>query len=350
MICSDKMWSELAGKFAPAEIPALTAQYEEWLETRPLEGMRILDATPLFFNTCVKHTVLLAGGAELVCTYGDRIPYDPAAVAFLQDHDVDVAQNIYEDVIFDEFDCVLDCGAVHASVPSVSGAVELTRSGVTAYEEFTDKNVFLVDSGRIKKMETVFGTGESCLRALRQLGYTDFAEKNVLLFGYGKVGRGIAMYMRKAGAVVTVAELETGKGDLSILDREAVCAAIRDADFIITATGRKDALAVFGAELMKSNAVLVNMGFEDEFGNGVPAERCLNNKIPLNFILSEPTLTRYIDPVLALHNMGALILKDLPEGTGAVVPEDETEEKILEPVRAAGILNDELDQLMEGKI
>lgn len=350
MICSDKMWFELAGRFPATEIPALTAQYETWLENRPLEGMRILDATPLFFNTCVKHTVLLAGGADLVCTYSDKIPYDPEAVHFLQDHDVEVIENAYDDVILEKYDCVLDCGAVHASIPTVYGAVELTRSGVTLYEDLTEKNVFLVDSGRIKKMETVFGTGESCLRALRQLGYNDFTGKRVLLFGYGKVGRGIAMYMRKAGAVVTVAELEAGKGDLAIPDHDAVCAAIRDTDFVITATGRKNALAPFGAELLKSRAVLVNMGFEDEFGNGVPAERCLNSKIPLNFSLSEPTLTRYIDPVLALHNMGALLLKEMPEGIGAVPPDENVENGILETVRGAGILNDELDQLMEGKI
>lgn len=350
MICSGKMWNELATRFPATEIPALTAQYEAWLEDRPLEGMRILDATPLFFNTCVKHTVLLAGGAELVCTYSDKIPYDPEAVRFLQDHDVEVIENAYDDVILENFDCVLDCGAVHAAIPTVYGAVELTRSGVTVYEELTEKNVFLVDSGRIKKMETVFGTGESCLRALCQLGYTDFIGKNVLLFGYGKVGRGIAMYMRKGGARVTVAELEAGKGDLSILDRNAVCAAIRDADFVITATGRKDALSLYGADLRESRAVLVNMGFEDEYGETVPAERCLNNKVPLNFILSEPTLTRYIDPVLAFHNMGALLLKEMPEGIGAVSPDEDVENGILDTVRAAGMLNEELDQLMEGKI
>ena len=338
---------ELAERFPAAEIPALTAQYEEWQETRPLEGMRILDATPLFFNTCVKHTVLLAGGAELVCTCGDRIPYDPAAVEFLQQHDVDVAWNIYGNVLLDEFDCVLDCGAVHASVTSVYGAVELTRSGVGIYEELTEKSVFLVDSGRIKTIETCLGTGESCLRALRQLGYTEFSGKNVLLFGYGKVGRGIAMHLRKAGAAVTVAELEKGRGDIFIPDHDAVVDAIRKADFIITATGKKDALALFCNELERSGAVLVNMGFEDEFGEKLPAARCLNGKKPLNFILSEPTLTRYIDPVLALHNEGALILKDLPEGSGTVVPEEDLEMRILDIVRANGVLKDELDLLLQ---
>ena len=34
----------------------------------------------------------------------------------------------------------------------------------------------------------------------------------------------------------------------------------------------------------------------------------LNNKQPLNFILQEPTLLRYIDPTMALHNQAAVEL------------------------------------------
>ena len=51
-----------------------------------------------------------------------------------------------------------------------------------------------------------------------------------------------------------------------------------------------------------------NMSVEDEWGNTLPPERVLNRKQPLNFILPEPTLLRYIDPTLALHNHAALEL------------------------------------------
>lgn len=57
---------------------------------------------------------------------------------------------------------------------------------------------------------------------------------------------------------------------------------------------------------MNGPALIANMGVEDEFGPEVPAERVLNAKSPLNFVLEEPTHLKYIDPTMALDNYGAL--------------------------------------------
>ena len=43
------------------------------------------------------------------------------------------------------------------------------------------------------------------------------------------------------------------------------------------------------------------MGVEDEYGETFPADRVLNGKRPLNFLLEEPTQLRYIDATFALH-------------------------------------------------
>lgn len=50
-------------------------------------------------------------------------------------------------------------------------------------------------------------------------------------------------------------------------------------------------------------------------GAGNSENRLLNEGRPLNFILSDPTQMRYIDPPLALHNQGALELAE-----GRVLP------------------------------
>lgn len=85
------------------------------------------------------------------------------------------------------------------------------------------------------------------------------------------------------------------------------------------------------------------MGVEDEYGPGVPASRVLEEKRPLNFILTEPTLMKYIDATMALHNAGALWLTGHPEAHGVIDPPAELEAAILADTRAGGLLGEELD-------
>ena len=55
--------------------------------------------------------------------------------------------------------------------------------------------------------------------------------------------------------------------------------------------------------------------------------------------------TRYIDPTLALHNSGILELKYSPGASGILKPSVPLEDFILADVRAAGVINDEIDAL-----
>jgi adenosylhomocysteinase len=169
------------------------------------------------------------------------------------------------------------------------------------------------------------------VRALALLGY-DFAAgaddsgKKFIVFGSGKVGQGIVLQLLRSGANVQVVT-DCSRGSSPFLDAnsvpvtdcnnlDAVAALVRDADFVVTATGVKDALdrpQVVEA-LLGSHAVLANMGVEDEYGPRIPATRVLAEKKPLNFILEEPTHLKYIDASLALH--AALGEKLVREGAG----------------------------------
>ena len=57
--------------YRPSEYPALASLAEEWQDSRPFEGLKILVATPIFRNTLLQYEALLAGGAEL---YVGRAP------------------------------------------------------------------------------------------------------------------------------------------------------------------------------------------------------------------------------------------------------------------------------------
>jgi adenosylhomocysteinase len=97
---------------------------------------------------------------------------------------------------------------------------------------------------------------------------------------------------------------------ISRFDREKVLTALREAWCVVCCTGQAGALAVdeYIDIVRDGKQLMVNMGVEDEWGKNISQSRVLNNKQPLNFILHEPTLLRYIDPTMALHNHGAVEL------------------------------------------
>ena len=344
---TEKIFEHISEFYAPQDYPALADELEKWRETKPFAGKRLLDATPPFTNTMVKYLPLLAGGAELAVGIGKLTPFDPKVTPLLEKWGIPVlAPGECSD---NSFDVIMDCAGMFANVRTRYGYVELTRSGVYKYRD-VDAPVFFADAGRIKLIETTLGTGEGYCRALKHLGF-ELRGKRLLIFGGGKVGRGIMLYALRAGAKAWVADfasaekmpLPNGAETVDADDAAAVGAAIREADFIVSATGIAGALAGHAETLCESSAVIANMGVADEFGDGVPADRVLNAKRPLNFILDEPTNIRYIDPTMALDNAGALELLAGRVGRGIVTPPSELEDEILDTVRRNGAIREELN-------
>ncbi len=341
------------GKFyQPEEYPALLAQIESWQSTKPLLGLRVLDGTPIFRNTLLKYVALLTGGAELTVVKGDGIPGDSNIIDLLGDFGIPVLAGA--EARQQEFDVVLDCAGVNSEVKSRLGYVELTRSGMYHYQNCS-KPVFLTDDSKIKEIETSLGTGDGFRRGMLQSGYGNFSGLRIVLFGCGKVGRGIAMYAIREGAkLVVVDDLSkirpvSGAEMVDFRNRKSIEAMLDDTWCIVTATGRAGALrGCFNpARLVAGKTLIANMGVEDEFGPEIPPERVLNQKKPLNFILEEPTQLKYIDPTMALDNVGILELKSGNLSPGLNRPARELEEKILDVVRRNGAIAGELRMMEE---
>lgn len=337
-------------RYRLSEYPALAEQARRWRRSRPLAGLRLLDASPLFGNTLLKHQALLAAGAELCVAVDPRLPSDPGARDALAALGI---QAVDPRAPGQRFDIVLDCAGFHADVEAALGYVELTRSGGDAYRDCA-KPVFWADESRIKRVETGLGTGDGFFRALQQLGYGAFHGRSLVLFGYGKVGHGVVFRALEEGLSVTVVDApdrlpapRPGVAGVSRSDRAAVEAAVRCAWCVAAATGVRGAVSTVldPSVLVGSRALLANLGVEDEFGDVVPAARVLNEKKPLNFLLAEPTRLRYIDPVFALHNAGAQALREghaLP--AGLLRPSPALEKRILDAVRRHGVIAGELQR------
>lgn len=335
----------LTGYYPETEWPTLLYQAEEWNKTKPLEGLRILDATPLYRNTLAKFMPLLAAGAELFVPAKYRMPFDASIYAMLPEFGIRQASRGDTETL----DIVLDCAGQCTRLTPSLGYCELTRSGAPRYER-TRRPVFMVDDSRIKRIETMLGTGDSFFRALGQLGYADVAGRRLLVVGYGKVGRGIVHYACKYGMKVTVADIADKSSELpgdvsfvSVNDMEGFNEAVLHAWCMVTVTGRISALRhkLHAAAVIDSPVLLANMGVEDEFGSQIPESRVLNLKHPLNFILEEPTSMRYIETTMALHNACGLDLltQDLPAHCLAPCPD--VEEQLLAVALKRGSIADD---------
>ena len=397
--------SVLDEAYLPNEYPALAALEDDWAVKRPFDGLRVLVATPIYRNTMTQYRALLVGGAELLVGFSGM--NDGEIVEFLKDNDVPVvtpAEMLEAESRGEFVDLVLDCAGPFAGLHPKIGFVELTRSGVQYYKD-AKKPVFVADSGIVKRIETSLGTGDGYFRALEKLGYGEsFEGKRLLVFGSGKVGSGIALQGVRRGCNVTVvtdlsrsdaqnsansadsagaantsaaANASTSAnsatpasetqeampaGDFSAIllqngvevvdchDYEVVSSLIYASDFVVTATGVKNALAApeLQEPLLSTTAVLANMGVEDEYGEAIPAERVLNDKGPLNFILEEPTHLKYIDTSLALHAaLAELLVQEAGKGcSGLRYPPEELEQRLLSIAIQDGIIGPEICDML----
>jgi adenosylhomocysteinase len=331
-------------------------------------------ATPIFRNTLVEYRALMAGGADLyvghaIGTSGAAMPCDQKIIDLLKEKDVPVVtdEDIKSGKVADDFDLILDCAGQFAFCHPKKGFVELTRSGVQFYAD-SEFPVYVADSGIVKRIETVIGTGDGYFRALESLGHSEFEGKSLVVFGSGKVGCGIALHgVRRGMNVCTVTNTRNSDSNSNFsnvlmnnavriedyMDDEMVTKAISSADFVVTATGLKSALTwpAVSAILANTKAVVANMGVEDEFGEFVPKTRVLNEKQPLNFILDEPTHLKYIDTSLALHAaLGERLLQDCAENAqpfkGVQDPPSEIEQRLLVTTVQNGAIGPEICDMM----
>ena len=116
---------------------------------------------------------------------------------------------------------------------------------------------------------------------------------------------------------------------------------------IASATGVAGTLSPLSGLLADSEAILANLGAEDEYGPGMPPDRVLNAKAPVNFALAEPTRLAYLDATFALHNACGVELINGRHPAGISPPPHDLERAILEVTRTLSTIGDELPAIEE---
>lgn len=352
-------------RFPPAQAPMMHAHLRDMRQRQPFRHLRILHNVPVTLSTLFKILCLQAGGALLTVTEPVFVQSNAEALALLAKTTIRHQPTHAECAArggCQAYDLLLDtcCELGQAGFQPRLGAVELTQTGEVLYRALAPAYPALsIDSTQVKRVEDALGSSDGFMRALAHLGVgprlgaAPGVEPRVVLFGFGKVGLGLAQRI-----LARKPELEAEEGSLELAvvevdeaamqraravgvaevvdgrDRARVTELVRAADCIVTATGLPEVVVrsigeAAAEEILGGQAtaaagtgrakVLANIGTHDEFGASIPAARKLFGGRPVNFCLEEPTTIEYLDPAFLAHHVGAERLVEEAARTGAGV-------------------------------
>jgi adenosylhomocysteinase len=281
--------------WADRQMPVLAGIRERFTAERPLNGWRISACLHVTAETANLVRALAAGGADVVlCSSNPLSTQDDVAASLVAHHEIPVYAIKGEDrdsyyghisAALDHHPHVtMDDGAdlvteLHTRrtdlLDQVVGGTEETTTGVIrmramAFDGKLRYPVLAVNEALTKHLfDNRYGTGQSALDGILRATNVLFAGKNVVVGGYGWVGRGIASRADGLGANVSVVEIDPIRALEAAMDGYRVMTAAEAApigEIFITATGN---LHVWGSDhfpLMRDGSILANAGhFNDEF-------------------------------------------------------------------------------------
>lgn len=330
----------IKNSYSTTEMPFINRQLQRVKTTKPYQGLTILHHIPFTKETIIKLGVLYAGGANITVTSPSFMEADETLVKeFIA---AGGRWKQLDEIKNETFDFHLDCAAelMHRTSPKI-GTIEITATGSNKYETLkADYPIISVDKSKIKNLEGILGTGEAFVRAFEILTNENLSNKSFMIFGYGKVGKGITHYLNKKTKNIIVIDklaenVQKAKQagfEAYLSDEKATIEKLAPKMFaIVTATGIKNVVSDnYDSKAFKTK-YLANMGGEDEFGYKFESNDVMCQKKPINFFVDKPTLMRYIDPVFYAHNQGIdlLIYANLNSGLHAF-PEFISEEIVNE--------------------
>ncbi|MDO4686128.1 MAG: adenosylhomocysteinase [Corynebacterium sp.] len=155
---------------------------------------------------------------------------------------------------------------------AIRGVTEETTTGVHRLYHFAEEGVLpfpamnVNDAVTKSKFDNKYGTRHSLIDGINRATDMLMGGKNVLICGYGDVGKGCAEAMAGQGARVKVTEADPINALQALMDGFPVVTVdqvIEEADIVITATGNLGIITFDHMLRMKDHAVLGNIGHFD---------------------------------------------------------------------------------------
>ena len=279
-------------EWAEREMPVLRLIRERFERERPLDGLRIGACLHVTTETANLMRTLKAGGAQVVLAASNPLSTkNDVAAALVAEYGIPTFARRGEDrdTYYAHLNAVADtrpqitmddgCDLVsllHSDRPDQVGEVlagtEETTTGVIRLKAMAADGalrfpVVAVNEAQTKHLfDNRYGTGQSTLDGILRATNLLIAGRNVVIAGYGWVGKGIASRMHGHGAHVAVIEVDPVRALEALMDGFAVMTAGEAAswgDLFITATGNINVFRREHFAAMKDGAVMANSGHFD---------------------------------------------------------------------------------------
>ena len=272
--------------WAEMHMPVLVSLRQKFENSKPLKGIRVTGCLHVTKETGVLVRTLKAAGAELSwCGCNPLSTQDNVAASLAKDEGISIfasrgvsSQEYYDDIHsamkFDPH-VTIDDGAdltveMHKGKPrSVRGGTEETTTGVIRLRAMQNAGKLMYPIIAVNDAETkhdfdnVYGTGQSALDGIIRATNVLISGKNVVVAGYGHVGKGVATRAAGLGANIIVTEIDPIAALKAKMDGYSVSKMNRAAelgDVFITTTGCKDVIVEQDFAKMKDGAILANAG------------------------------------------------------------------------------------------
>ena len=292
---------------AETEMPGLMALREEYGDSKPLDGARIVG--------CLHMTIQTAVLIETLVFLGATVRWSSCNIFSTQDHAAAAiaAKGIpvfaWKGMTEEEFwwciektlegpdgwkpNMILDDGGdatkiIHEKYPKmleeILGLSEETTTGVHRLKEMEKNGTLKVpainvnDSVTKSKFDNLYGCKESLVDGIRRGTDVMMAGKIAVVAGYGDVGKGSAASLRGAGARVCVTEIDPINALQAAMEGYEVVTmddACKYGDIFVTATGNLDVITQDHMRQMRDRAIVCNIG---HFDNEIQTEALQNYK------------------------------------------------------------------------
>jgi len=279
-------------EWAEREMPVLRLIRERFARERPLAGLRIGACLHVTTETANLMRTLKEGGAEVVLAASNPLSTkDDVAAALVAEYGIATFARRGEDrdTYYAHLNEVADtrpqitmddgCDLVsllHSERPDqvrdVLAGTEETTTGVIRLKAMAADGalgfpVVAVNEAQTKHLfDNRYGTGQSTVDGILRATNILLAGRNVVVAGYGWVGRGIASRMNGMGAHVTIVEVDPVRALEALMDGFQVMTVGEAASWgqlFVTATGNVNVFRREHFAAMQEGAIMANSGHFD---------------------------------------------------------------------------------------
>ena len=300
-------WGRKEIAIAETEMPGLMALREEYADSLPLNGARIVGCLHMTIQTAVLIETLVHLGASVRWSSCNIFSTQDQAAAAMAVKGIPVFA--WKGMSDEEFwwciektlsgpdgwkpNMILDDGGdatkiIHEKYPKIlkeiRGLSEETTTGVHRLKDMEKEGFLKVpainvnDSVTKSKFDNLYGCKESLVDGIRRGTDVMMAGKVAVVAGYGDVGKGSAASLRGAGARVCVTEvdpinaLQAAMEGYEVVTMDDACSY---GDIFVTATGNVDIITLDHMRKMRDRAIICNIG---HFDNEIQIEALRNYK------------------------------------------------------------------------